>query len=110
WLREKVARLEEEAAPSMSVKNDPLLFRLARGAEARLAVCTATSIVKAQAASGASQFQPAARGGIATRPTAPKSRRATLGEGGRGVQDCNCFSNWFISSINVSFHGKLQFI
>src|ERR1700722_8916631 len=77
-----------------------------------LAAWTATSIVSAHAATGESQFQaPARRAGCRDGFCAgPKRRRAISGEGRRGVQDCNRFSNGFISSILGSFQVQSQFV
>src|SRR5665213_4620758 len=87
------------------------LVPLTRGMAGRLLEFTTMRRVSAQAARGVSQLQRGARsGGRPFGREARKRRRAILGEGRRGVQDCNCFSNGFISSISVSFHGNFQFI
>src|SRR5271166_734507 len=111
WLMTKVGWVLEVETLAVSVDTITQSRATGQFARCRLDSCTASTIVKAQAATGVSQLQVSARRKKARAgAVAGKSFRAILAEGRRGVHDCNCFSNKFSSCIRFSFQTNAQFV
>ena len=87
-------RLDEESLLNMMVAKNAAWPASFTGEPRRVLPCNTTSMVKKQAATGASQWDKTdgRQPGQAPGEARLKIRLAILADGGRGVQDRNCFS------------------